>query len=147
MEINIQNSKPGKIRFKDLVTRWLVNSLGLVLLARFLDGISLDAGGFEGLIIVLVTSAVLVLINTGIKPVLLILTLPITLLTLGLFALLINGAMLSLASVIVPGFHVNGFWAAIAGALLLSIFNTLFGGALQGSFKVTVHKDEGGKDA
>ena len=64
---------------------------------------------------------VLGLVNAIVRPVLLLLTLPITVITLGLFLLVLNGAMLGLAALLVPGFVIEGFWTALFGAILISL--------------------------
>jgi len=61
------------------------------------------------------------IVNTIIKPILVLLTLPLTILTLGLFLLVINGLMLWLVSALVRGFHVSGFWGAVFGSILISL--------------------------
>ena len=68
---------------------------------------------------------VLALVNTFLRPLVVILTLPINILTLGLFTLIINGAMLELVSWLIPAFHVDGFWTAVGGALVISIVSCL----------------------
>ena len=75
-----------------------------------------------------ILTIVLGLVNALIRPILTILTLPITILTLGLFYLVINGLTFLLASKLVPGFHVGGFWWAVLGALLVSIISSFVGG-------------------
>ena len=72
------------------------------------------------------TAAVLGILNALIKPILIILTLPINILTLGLFTLVINALMILLASSIVKGFEVDGFWWAFLFAIILSVVNWLF---------------------
>jgi len=69
----------------------------------------------------LVTAFLLGIVNAIIRPILVLLTLPLTLVTLGLFLLVINGLMLWLVSVLVRGFHVSGFWGAVLGSILISI--------------------------
>ena len=101
-----------------LVIRLLVNTLAILITAYLLPGVQLD-GFLPGLI----TAIVLGLINTFVKPVLIILTLPITILTLGLFLLVINAVVILLTSALVPGFYVNGFWWALLFSLVLSIVN------------------------
>jgi putative membrane protein len=73
----------------------------------------------------LLAAAVVGVINAFVRPIFLILTLPINLLTLGLFTFVLNGLMLLLAAVFVPGFTVSGLWAAILGAFLLSIVSSI----------------------
>lgn len=69
----------------------------------------------------LVTAFLLGIVNAIIRPILVFFTLPITVLTLGLFLMVINGLMLWLVSALVRGFHVNGFWGAVLGSILISI--------------------------
>ncbi|MCX8117623.1 MAG: phage holin family protein [Desulfobacterota bacterium] len=69
----------------------------------------------------LVAAFILGIVNAVLRPVLVFLTLPITLLTFGLFLLVINGLMLWLVSALVKGFHVEGFWAALMGSILISV--------------------------
>lgn len=101
-----------------LLLRWLVNGLMLLLVAYLFPSISL-AGPFSALF----TALLLGLVNALIRPVLLVLTLPITVLTLGLFTLVINGLLFWFVSALVPGFHVAGFWSAFWGALVYSILS------------------------
>jgi putative membrane protein len=75
----------------------------------------------DGFLAALVAAFLLGVVNTIIRPVLVLLTLPLTLVTLGLFLLVINGLMLWLVSVFVRGFHVSGFWGAVLGSILISI--------------------------
>jgi putative membrane protein len=103
-----------------LLLRWIVNALGLWMTSAIVSGIHVS-----GPLPLFFAALVLGILNAVLRPTLLILTLPINLLTLGLFTLLINGLMLRLTGVVVSGFHVEGFWAALAGALLLSFFSFL----------------------
>jgi len=75
----------------------------------------------DGFLAALVAAFLLGIVNTILRPVLVLLTFPITLLTLGLFLLVINGLMLWLVSALVSGFHVSGFWGAVLGSILISI--------------------------
>ena len=75
----------------------------------------------DGLMAALVAAFLLGIVNVIIRPILVFLTLPLTVLTLGLFLLVINGLMLWLVAALVKGFHVNGFWGAVFGSLLISI--------------------------
>ena len=79
----------------------------------------------EGFLAALVAAFLLGIVNTIIKPILVLLTLPLTILTLGLFLLVINGLMLWLVSALVRGFHVSGFWGAVLGSILISIVSWL----------------------
>ena len=75
----------------------------------------------DGFFVALVAAFLLAIVNTILRPILVFLTFPITLLTLGLFLLVINGLMLWLVSALVRGFHVSGFWGAVLGSILISI--------------------------
>jgi putative membrane protein len=98
------------------LVRVLLNALAIVLAGAIVPGIQVD-----GLLPALAAGVALALVNAVIRPILLILTLPITLVTLGLFILVLNGFCFWLVSTFVPGFHVAGFWSAVGGALLVSV--------------------------
>ena len=99
-----------------LLIRWAIVSAGLWVAAALISGISFGSTGA-----LLLTAAVLGILNAVIRPILIVLTLPFTVVTLGLFLFVINAAMLKLASALVDGFQVDGFWAAVFGAIVLSI--------------------------
>jgi putative membrane protein len=103
---------------KGLLIRWVINALALILISKVIKGIEVDHIGAA-----FVAAAVLGVINAVLRPILLLLTLPITILTLGLFALMINGFMLYIAGTVVKGFHVSGFWSSVFGALFLSVIS------------------------
>lgn len=106
--------------YMTLILRLLFNALGLILIAEFIPGIMVD-----GLYSAIIAALVLGLLNAVVRPVLLILTLPITILTLGLFALVINGALFLFAASFIEGFSVDGFWYALLGSVLMSIVSTI----------------------
>jgi len=101
---------------------WLVIALALWVTASILPGVDVDSTTA-----LLIAAIVLGLVNALIRPILTILTLPITILTLGLFYLVINGLTFWLAATLVSGFHVAGFWWAVLGALLVSIISSFVG--------------------
>jgi len=102
----------------NVFVRWIINAIALVLIARFVPGIELS-GWYAAFIVALVLG----IINVVLKPILLFLTLPLNILTLGLFTLVINGLLFWLAGTIVKGFDVGGFGVALLGALLMSLMN------------------------
>src|SRR5262249_20914547 len=102
---------------RGLVIRWIVCAIALYLTSSVVRGI--EVRGFASL---LLAAAVIGVIDATIRPIVLLLTLPISIVTLGLFVLVVNAAMLALASVFVRGFEVHGFWSALWGWLLLSFF-------------------------
>jgi putative membrane protein len=82
----------------------------------------------DGFLIAVVVAAVLGILNVLVKPLLVLLTIPITIMTLGLFLLVINTLLILLADWLVPGFDVDGFWWALLFSIILSLVNSLFGG-------------------
>lgn len=105
----------------NLIIRLLLTALAVVILAKFLPGVHL-ADGFTSAIILAI---VLGLLNAILKPILVILTLPITIITLGLFLLVINAAIILLAAEFMGGFAVSGFWTALLFSLLLSFLQSI----------------------
>jgi putative membrane protein len=99
-----------------LILRFLCGVAGLWVAAHVVHGIGYDS--FRSL---LAAALILGLINAVVRPILIILTLPLTLITLGLFLLVINAGMLGLTTVFIHGFHVHGFWAALWGSVIVSI--------------------------
>jgi putative membrane protein len=141
MQIEIHNRIGGKMNFGEMVSAWLINSVGLLLISKGVKGIEFQIEGLQGLLTVLAAGAVLGLVNVLLKPALLVLTLPINILSLGLFTLVINAVCLGLVSLVVPGFVISGFWPALFGALLLSLISMLLNAVIiMGGFKVTIKK-------
>jgi putative membrane protein len=106
-----------------VILKILVNAAALWVAASLVSGISVDAVGT-----LLLAALVFGLVNTFIKPLAMLLTLPVTILTLGLFALVVNAALLALTAALVPGFSISGFWAALFGAIIVSLVGALLGG-------------------
>lgn len=100
-----------------LLVRWLVNAAALWAAASLVPGIVVT-GGLGSL---LLAALVVGLLNALVKPVLVVLTLPLTVLSLGLFLLVLNGFLLWLAGVLVSGLHLEGFLAAVLGAVVMSV--------------------------
>ncbi len=98
--------------------RWSVNLLAMVVAGSVIPGIRIQSIGMG-----IIAAGIFGIVNAVIRPVVLILTLPINLLTLGLFTLVINAAMLELVSAVVPGFVIESFRAAFLGALLISFIS------------------------
>jgi putative membrane protein len=118
---------PGHARFDsvfrrmfDLLVHWFLSSASLLIVAFLFQGIEVN-----GLGAALIAPIVIGLINATLGIVLKVITLPLTLLTLGIFWLIINALMLQFAAVLVPGFYVAGFFSAFFGAIVLSIINML----------------------
>ncbi|MEO6975315.1 MAG: phage holin family protein [Gallionella sp.] len=101
-----------------LLLIWLLNGLALLAVANYVSGIHVDGFGAA-----LIAAFFLGLVNTLIRPMLLLLTLPVTLITLGLFIFVINGALFWLVGSLLRGFVVDSFWHGVLGAVLYSIFS------------------------
>jgi len=113
-----------------------INALALLLAAQIFHKI-----WFENQQATFIAALVLALVNSYLRPIVVILTLPINILTLGLFTLVINGLMLELVSWIIPAFHVEGFWTAVGGALVISIVSCLLNLLLQPNrVQVRIHR-------
>jgi len=98
------------------VIHWLMTTIAILIAAYLLPGVTV-----KGFVAALVTALVLGLINTFIRPILLILTLPINILTLGLFTFVINALLIMLTTAVVPGFDVRNFWWALLFSFVLSL--------------------------
>jgi putative membrane protein len=96
--------------------RWLLNAAALTIVPELISSIQV-----HDLTTALVAAIIISLLNAIIRPVLVILTLPITFLSLGIFYLVINALLFWLAASLVPGFEIGGFWAAMAGAIVYSV--------------------------
>jgi len=103
-----------------LLLVWILNAVALLIVAYLLPGINVVSFGAA-----LIAALVLGLLNTLVKPVLVLLTLPITIVSLGLFLLVLNALVFWFAGSILKGFHVNGFWWALLGALVYSLISGL----------------------
>ena len=99
---------------------WFISALAIVVAAYVLPGVHVASFWTA-----IVLAVVLGILNLFIKPLLVILTLPITIITFGLFLIVINALLILLASVIVPGFEVDGFWWAVLFSLVLSAINLI----------------------
>jgi putative membrane protein len=108
-----------------LVLVWLVNALALLALPYVFPGVKVDTFGAA-----LIAALALGLINTLIRPLLILLTLPVTLLTVGLFIFVINGLLFWWVGSFVDGFHVSGFWSGFFGAIIYSIISWLLSALL-----------------
>ena len=105
---------------KGILIRWLTTTAAIVATSYLLDGIQVS-----GFLSALLAAALLGILNAFFRPIALLLTLPINILSLGLFTFIINALMLKMASAVIPGFDVYGFWTAIFGSLLISLISWL----------------------
>lgn len=100
---------------RGIALRWVILTLAILLAAYVVDGITVSGPGAA-----FFAAAMLGILNAFLRPILLILTLPINILTFGLFTFVINALLLKMASGVIPGFDVQGFWPAVLGALIIS---------------------------
>lgn len=103
-----------------LLIRWVVSTIAIVLTARLLPGVHVT--NFTA---ALLAAAVLGIVNAVLKPLLILFTLPLTILTLGLFTLVINALLILLVSALVPGFYVDSFWWALLFSIITSLINAV----------------------
>jgi putative membrane protein len=103
-----------------LLLVWAINIIALVAVAYLMPSVTIASAGAA-----VIAALVLGLVNTVIRPILVLLTLPVTVLTLGLFIFVINGLLFWAVGSLVPGFHVSGFWSAVLGAIVFSLVSWL----------------------
>jgi putative membrane protein len=113
-----------------LIVRWLLLAAALLLVAHLSPGVAVNSFGAA-----LVAALVLGLLNTLVRPLLVLLTLPVTVLTLGLFLFVINALMFWAAAGLLDGFHVDGFGAALIGSVIYSIASTIIDVAIEHLFE------------
>lgn len=101
---------------KGIFIRWLILTAAIMVASYVLDGIQV-----KGFFTALFAAAILGILNAFFRPILIILTLPINILSLGLFTFIINAMLLKMASGVISGFEVYGFWSAVFGSLLISL--------------------------
>ena len=124
---------------KSFLTRWLATTIAVAVAAQVTD---IRADGWLPLVI---AALLLGIMNAVIRPVLLLLSLPFILVTLGFLILVVNALMLLLVGKLVPGFHVEGFWTAFFGALIISIVNWALSAVFKGNdgqYHVMTHHSE-----
>lgn len=109
-----------------MIIRLAINALSLLIVACLLEGLEV-----EGITAALVAALVLGIVNAVIRPVILLFTLPLNVLTLGLFTFVVNAALLYLVAQVVRGFSVENFWAALLGAILLTVVSMILSGLVR----------------
>lgn len=114
--------------FLQLLVRWVILALGVMLATKIVRGIECDDG--QTLIIVVL---LLSLFNAIIKPLLVLFTLPFIVITMGLGVIVINALLFMLVGHLVAGFHVNGFWPAVGGSIVVSVTNLLVSALARGT--------------
>jgi putative membrane protein len=112
-----------------LLLKWLLSAAALLLVAYLYSGVQVDS--FTS---ALIAAPVIGLFNTVLRPVLVVLSLPVTIVTMGLFLFVVNALMFWAAAGVLDGFHVTSFWAALLGSLIYSGLSLLIESALGGLF-------------
>jgi putative membrane protein len=110
--------------FMYFIIRLSINMVAILIIAYLLPKVI----GVDSWLAALVAAFLLGVVNTFIRPLLILLTLPLTVVTFGVFLLVINGLLLWLVSAVVRGFHVNGFWGAVIGSILISVVSWILSG-------------------
>ena len=113
-----------------IIFRWLLLAAALLLVATLYPGVQVASFGSA-----MVAALILGLLNTLLRPILVLLTLPVTVLTLGLFLFVINALMFYFAASLLTGFHVSGFIAALIGSLLYSLCGLVIDAAMERIFR------------
>ncbi len=126
---------------KGILFRWFILMLAIIITSYMMDGIHVN-----GFISAFFAAAMLSILNAVFRPIVFVLTLPINILTLGLFTFAINAMMLMMASGLIHGFEVDGFWTAVFGSLLISIVSWLLNSFIstQGTVEYIDLKHKGG---
>jgi len=112
-----------------ILAKWLLSATALLAVAYLYSGVQVESFGSA-----LIAAFVIGLFNAVLRPVLVILTLPVTIVTVGLFLFVINALMFWAAASVLSGFHVSGFGAALLGSLIYSVLGVVIDSALQGLF-------------
>jgi putative membrane protein len=118
---------------RGMVLRWLTLTLAILLAAYLMDGIRVSGFGSA-----LGAAAMLGILNAFFRPIALVLTLPINIMTLGLFTLVINAVLLKMVSGVIGGFEVYGFWTAVFGSLIISLISWLLSTFIGDSGRVDI---------
>jgi putative membrane protein len=126
---------------RGLLIRWLFLTIAILVAAHLIEGI--EVKGFWS---ALFAAAILGVLNAIFRPILILLTLPITVLTLGLFTFVINAVLIMMVSGVVGGFEVHGFWSALFGSLVISIVSWLLNSFINEQGRVGYIDMKKGKD-
>jgi len=103
-----------------MIEKLLINTVSIFVVSYVLAGIQVDS-----FLTALVVAVVLAVLNVTLKPLLILLTIPLTIITFGLFLLVVNVLVLYAANALIEGFHIGGFWWALAFSLLVSLLNSI----------------------
>ncbi len=110
-----------------ILIRWLVTSLTILMIPALVSGVQVKGFGSA-----LAAAAVLGVLNAIVRPILILLTLPLTIVTLGLFILVINALLFQLAGAIIPGVQIDSFWSALFASLIVSLVSWVMNSSIGG---------------
>lgn len=110
-----------------ILIRWLITTLAILAVPYLISGVRVESFGSA-----MLTAAILGILNALVRPILIILTLPLTILTLGLFILIINALLFELAGALVPGMYVASFWSAFFASIIVSIVSWVLNSVVAG---------------
>jgi putative membrane protein len=110
-----------------ILIRWLITTLAILAVPYLISGVRVESFGSA-----MLTAAILGILNAMVRPILILLTLPLTILTLGLFILVINALLFELAGAIVPGMYVASFWSAFFASIIVSIVSWILNSVVAG---------------
>ena len=110
-----------------ILIRWLITTLAIMVIPHLISGVRVEGFGTA-----LAAAAILGILNALVRPILIILTLPLTVITLGVFILVINALLFQLAGAVVSGFHIDSFWSALLGSLIVSVVSWIMNFAIAG---------------
>jgi putative membrane protein len=117
----------ARFNFWTLFAKWMINTAALLIVVKTVKGLNVTQAGMDGILTLAAAAAVIGLINTFIKPFIIFLTLPINVISFGLFTLVINGVIFVITGLLVKGFEVKSFWGAVIGSLLFSFISMVAG--------------------
>ena len=110
-----------------VIIKWLINTAVLFIIVKTVKGLNVSATGMQGFVTLAAAAAIIGLINTFIRPLIMLLTLPINVLSFGLFTLVINAVTFFATGWLVKGFEVKSFWGALIGSMLFSLATMITG--------------------
>jgi putative membrane protein len=117
----------ARFNYGTLFAKWMINTAALFIVVKTVKGLTVTQGGMDGILTLAAAAAVIGLINTFIRPLIILLTLPINVISFGLFTLVINGVIFIIAGFLVKGFVVSSLWGAVIGSLLFSLISLVAG--------------------
>ena len=117
----------ARFNYGTLFAKWLINTAALLIVVKTVKGLNVTQPGMDGVLTLAAAAAVIGLINTFIRPFIILLTLPLNVISFGLFTLVINGVIFVITGFLVKGFEVNSLWGAVIGSFFFSLISMVAG--------------------